>query len=242
MASPEAAHALAISNLNVSYGPIRAVSELDIVVRPGEAVAVIGSNGAGKTSLLKAVMGLVPASASSEVLFFDRSIVREPTFRRARLGIGFVPEGRELFHGLTVQEELQIGGRSLAPQERSDRLEEIFALFPRLKERRRQVTRTLSGGEQQMLAIARIVITGPRLLLLDEPSLGLAPVIQDVVYETLTKLRAAGLPILLVEQNAYRALNLCARAYVIEQGRVTREAASSALLADPSIQEAYLGS
>ncbi|MCO5064279.1 MAG: ABC transporter ATP-binding protein [Rhizobiaceae bacterium] len=234
--------ALKISNLNVSYGPISAVNSLGLVVQPAEAVAVIGSNGAGKTTLLKAIMNLVPSITNSSVEFFGQQISNKPAHTLARMGIGYVPEGRELFAGLSILEELQIGTRFASPADQNARMEEAFTLFPRLKERRKQITSTLSGGEQQMLAIARIVVMKPRLLLLDEPSLGLAPVIQDIVYETLAGLRDRGLPILLVEQNAYRALKLCRRAYVIELGKVTREAPSAELLNDPSIQSAYLGS
>jgi branched-chain amino acid transport system ATP-binding protein len=160
----------------------------------------------------------------------------------ARGGIGYVPEGRELFPGLTVKEELLLGGRFLPRAEREAKLQEIHLLFPRLMERRSQITRTLSGGEQQMVAIARALMTKPRLLLLDEPSLGLAPVIQDVVYAALARLRQKErMPMLLVEQNANRALDLCSRAYVLELGSITRLADSLTLRNDPAIQAAYLG-
>jgi branched-chain amino acid transport system ATP-binding protein len=241
LSTPARKAALDLEGLSVSYGPIHAVSNVSIVVRPGEAVAVIGSNGAGKSSLLKAVMGLAPAAAT-KAEFFGEAILRLPAHQRARLGIGFVPEGRELFAGLEVEEELKIGTRFLRASEQSARMEEVYALFPRLKERRGQLSGTLSGGEQQMLAIARIVVTGPKLLLLDEPSLGLAPVMQDVVYETLALLCKNGMPILLVEQNAFRALNLCARAYVVELGHITRAGPAQELLKDPNIRSAYLGS
>jgi branched-chain amino acid transport system ATP-binding protein len=233
------APALAVAALEVAYGPVTAVRGISLTVGPGEAVAVIGSNGAGKTSMLRGIMGLV--RASGRVTAFGEEIRSLPTHAISRRGIGYVPEGRMLFAGLTVDEELLIGSRFLSRSERVRKLAEIFTLFPRLSERRSQITRTMSGGEQQMLAIARILMGKPRLLLLDEPSLGLAPVIQDAVYETLGRLRRAGLPMLLVEQNAYRALNLCERAYVIELGQVTREDAAVALLDDPSIRAAYLG-
>ncbi len=241
MTTRDSGSALEITHLSVFYGAIKAVSELCLVVRPGEAVAVIGSNGAGKTSLLKGIMGLAPAAAS-QVDFFGRPILQKPAHERARLGIGYVPEGRELFAGLAVEEELLIGTRHLGTSQQRAKMEEAYGLFPRLKERRRQLAGTLSGGEQQMLAIARIVVTSPKLLLLDEPSLGLAPVMQDVVYETLAFLCKSGLPILLVEQNAFRALNLCERAYVVELGHVTREGPARDLLNDPTIRSAYLGS
>ncbi len=233
--------ALAVSQLNVAYALVRVVKDLSIRVQAGEAVAVIGSNGAGKTSMLKAIMGLVPSSAT-ERSFFGQSLAALPAHAIARLGIGYVPEGRELFQGLSVKEELQLGGRRLSRADLDAKMDEMFVLFPRLKERAHQITRTLSGGEQQMLAIARVLMGSPKPLLLDEPSLGLAPVLQDVVYETLAQLKAKGLPILLVEQNAYRALKLCERAYVIELGVIARAAPSDELLNDPAIKAAYLGS
>ena len=232
--------ALNVDRLKVAYAGTPAVRGVSLTVAKGEAVAVIGSNGAGKTSLLKGIMGLAPATASG-IEFDGVAITGKPTHLLSRQGIGYVPEGRELFRGLAVEEELQIGGRFLAAVDYARRLEEVFGLFPRLAERRQQITRTLSGGEQQMLAIGRILMAGPRLLLLDEPSLGLAPVIQDAVYGTLETLRERGLSMLLVEQNAYRALRLCRRAYVLELGSVTREAASEDLMNDPAIQAAYLG-
>ena len=235
-----AGDALCVEGLSVSYGSIAAVHRVSLTVAPGEAVAVIGSNGAGKTSMLSGIMGVVPAS-SARLSFFGRAIAGMPAHEIARAGIGYVPEGRQLFLGMSVEEELLIGGRRLGTSAREDKLARVFDLFPRLRERRGQITRTMSGGEQQMLAIARILMGNPRLLLLDEPSLGLAPVIQDVVYDTLAALRREGLSILLVEQNAYRALKLCDRAYVIELGRVTHEGTSAFMLDNPAIQSAYLG-
>jgi branched-chain amino acid transport system ATP-binding protein len=232
---------LAISRLAVSYGGKPAVRDVSLSIGPGEAVAVIGSNGAGKTSMLRGIMGLASVAAE-RLVFAGRAIAGLPAQRIARLGIGYVPEGRELFPGLTVEEELLIGSRKLSRAERADRFEEVFDLFPRLKERLRQVTRTMSGGEQQMLAIARVLLRAPKLLLLDEPSLGLGPIIQDAVYGALAALRQRGLPMLLVEQNAFRALNACDRAYVLELGSITREGASCEFLDDPSIRAAYLGS
>ncbi len=233
--------ALSVRNLWVNHGAVMAVRGIDLTVGHNEAVAVIGGNGAGKTSMLRGIMGL--ASAASDALEFNGNpIAGLRTHAIARLGIGYVPEGRELFPGLTILEELLIGARLLPRAERDASLEEIFVLFPRLKERRTQVTRTLSGGEQQMVAIARALLTRPRLLVLDEPSLGLAPVIQDAVYQVLANLRQTrALPILLVEQNAHRALDLCARAYVLDLGRITMTAGSATLRNDPAIRAAYLG-
>lgn len=233
--------ALSVDQLCVSYGLVDAVQSVSLSIDHGEAVAVIGSNGAGKTSLLSAIMGIVP-SRSGHRTFFGRQVAAMPTHQIARMGVGYVPEGRELFSGLSVEEEMLIGGRKLSAAERSEKLEEVYTLFPRLKERARQITSTMSGGEQQMLAIARVLMNAPKLLLLDEPSLGLAPVLQDAVYETLEMLKQQGLPILLVEQNAYRALKLCTRAYVLELGSIVRAAPSDELLNDSAIKEAYLGS
>ncbi len=232
--------ALRVDRLDVVYAGTPAVRGVSLTVDKGEAVAVIGSNGAGKTSMLKGIMGLVEAKAAT-IEFDGQPVAGTPTHLLSRMGIGYVPEGRELFRGLSVEEELEIGGRLLDKADYAARLDEVLQLFPRLAERRRQITRTLSGGEQQMLAIGRTLMAGPRLLLLDEPSLGLAPVIQDAVYGTLETLRGQGLSMLLVEQNAYRALRLCRRAYVLELGAVTREALSADLMDDPAIQAAYLG-
>jgi branched-chain amino acid transport system ATP-binding protein len=233
--------ALLVKNLRVAYGTVEAVRGIDLVVGEDEAVAVIGSNGAGKTSMLRGIMGLATAHVD-EIRVGNGSIASLRTYAIARAGIGYVPEGRELFPGLTVLEELLLGGQFLTRGEREVKLAQSFQLFPRLQERRQQITRTLSGGEQQMVAIARTLMTKPRLLLLDEPSLGLAPVIQDAVYAALADLRRTGpMPMLLVEQNAHRALDLCSRAYVLELGRITLSANSVTLRNDPAIQAAYLG-
>jgi branched-chain amino acid transport system ATP-binding protein len=240
MKTPVPQQALVVEGLEVRYDTVPVVHGIRVVVQTGEAVAVIGSNGAGKTSMLRGIMRLVTAPVQRLELF-GQSVRALRTHLINHAGIGYVPEGRELFPGLTVHEELLIGGRRLPRSERGVQLEAMFAMFPRLRERHRQVTRTLSGGEQQMLAIARTLMARPRLLLLDEPSLGLAPVIQDLVYGTLETLRHQGLSMLLVEQNAFRALKLCSRAYVLELGRITREGSSDELLGDPAIQTAYLG-
>ena len=231
--------ALAVHDLHVRYGPVTAVAGVSLEVAAAEAVAIIGSNGAGKTSLLRGIMGLVPSRGV--VTVGGRAVSSRATNHIARGGVGYVPEGRELFSGMTVTEELLIGGRRLATADRRTRLDRVFALFPRLAERRTQLTRTMSGGEQQMVAIGRTLMMGPGLLLLDEPSLGLAPVIQDVVYAALAVLRDEGLTILLVEQNASRALDLCRRAYVLALGRLVGTGPSEALRHDPDIRAAYLG-
>lgn len=240
MTAQSAVAALKVKRLEVAYGGTPAVRGISLTVAKGEVVTVIGSNGAGKTSMLQGLTGLVPATVET-IEFEGRPIAGMPTHTLARMGIGYVPEGRELFRGLSVEEELKIGGRFLDRDTYAARLDEVFELFPRLKERRKQITRTMSGGEQQMLSIGRILMTEPKLLLLDEPSLGLAPVIQDAVYGSLKMLRDRGLSMLLVEQNAYRALQLASRAYVLELGQITREASSEVLIHDPAIQAAYLG-
>lgn len=226
-------------DLHVRFGAVAAVQGVSLEVAAAEAVAIIGSNGAGKSSLLRGIMGLVPAHGL--VTVGGRTMSGRSTNHIAREGVGYVPEGRELFSGMTVTEELLIGGRRLAVAERRQRLDRVLALFPRLAERRTQLTRTMSGGEQQMVAIGRTLMMGPRLLLLDEPSLGLAPVIQDVVYAALTVLRDEGLTILLVEQNANRALDLCRRAYVLALGQFIRTGSSETLRHDPDVRAAYLG-
>ena len=231
--------ALVVQDLHVRYGAVTAVQGVSLEVAPAEAVAIIGSNGAGKTSLLRGIMGLVPARGL--VTVGGRTVSGQSTNRIAREGVGYVPEGRELFSGMTVTEELLIGGRRLAVAERRQRLDRVLALFPRLAERRTQLTRTMSGGEQQMVAIGRTLMMGPGLLLLDEPSLGLAPVIQDAVYAALRVLRDEGLTILLVEQNANRALDLCRRAYVLALGQFISTGPSETLRHDPDVRAAYLG-
>jgi branched-chain amino acid transport system ATP-binding protein len=232
--------ALSLRNLHVAYDQVAAVRGVDLDVEEGEAVAVIGSNGAGKTSLLRGIMGLARAAAA-EIRFNGVSIASMRTHAIARGGIGYVPEGRELFPGLTVKEELLLGGRFLPRAEREAKLQEIHLLFPRLMERRSQITRTLSGGEQQMVAIARALMTKPRLLLLDEPSLGLAPLIARQIFDAIRTLnRQDGLTVLIVEQNANHALRLAHRGYVMVNGLITLAGTGPELLQRPEIRAAYL--
>jgi branched-chain amino acid transport system ATP-binding protein len=212
-----------------------------LTVHPGEAVAILGANGAGKSSIIRALVGLTPTSRGSIVLAGE-SITTLSSDARVARGMAYVPEGRRVFGDLTVRENLLMGAyvvRDRAEVQR--RMEEVFELFPRLKERTGQLAGTLSGGEQQMLAIGRGLIRNPTILILDEPSLGLAPVMVKVIYETLNRIRARGMTLLLAEQSAHVALKVADRAYVLETGRVTYEGAAAALKSDPALREAYLG-
>ena len=227
---------LELKSVEVRYGGIRAVKGIDLSVDEGELVCLIGANGAGKSSTLKAICGLAPVHAGS-VRYADAEISRAKVHELPRRGLVLVPEGRGIFPQLTVQENLAMGayahgGGDPEPQ---------YASFPRLKERRHQVAGTLSGGEQQMLAIARALMTQPRLLLLDEPSMGLAPLMVAKIFEIVREIAQRGVTILLVEQNARLALELASRGYVMESGAISLAGESRTLLADPRVREAYLG-
>jgi branched-chain amino acid transport system ATP-binding protein len=232
---------LALEQLQVSYGGIRAVKGVDLHVEPGEVVCLIGANGAGKTTTLRAVTGLVRA-AGGRIVYDGAEIGGLRVHQIARRGLALVPEGRGVFAQLTIEENLAMGAYA-----RSDRagvasdLERSFTLFPRLKERRRQTAGTLSGGEQQMLAIARALMSRPKLLLLDEPSMGLAPLMVEKIFEVIRAIAAEGVTLLLVEQNARLALEVSHRGYVLEGGVVAITGPAPALLGDPRIREAYLG-
>jgi branched-chain amino acid transport system ATP-binding protein len=232
---------LALEKLHVSYGGIRAVKGVDIVVEPGELVCLIGANGAGKTTTLRAVTGLVRA-AGGRILYDGQDIVGQRVHEIARRGLALVPEGRGVFPQLTIEENLAMGAyaRTDGAAVASD-IERAFTLFPRLKERRRQTAGTLSGGEQQMLAIARAMMSRPRLLLLDEPSMGLAPLMVEKIFEVIRTIAAEGVTLLLVEQNARLALEVSHRGYVLEGGVVTLAGEARSLLDDPRVREAYLG-
>jgi branched-chain amino acid transport system ATP-binding protein len=214
---------------------------VSFTVGGGEVVALIGPNGAGKSTALKAIAGLVPVEAG-QVRLDGASLLEEPAYTRIRRGLSLVPEGRGLFPAMTVLENLQLGGFAVPPAEglRAG-IERVCALFPVLAARRDQLAGTLSGGEQQMLAIAMALLSRPRLLLLDEPSLGLAPLIVDQLYRAIARLKAEGLTILLVEQQVFLALELADRGYVLESGRIRQEGTGRALLADPHVKDAYLG-
>ena len=232
---------LEIRDLAVSYGAIRALQGVTIGVGDGELVSIVGPNGAGKSSLLRALSGLVQA-AGGTIVFQGAEITRTPSHRRVALGLVQVPEGRAILQGMTIEENLRIAfehGRETRGE--AEVFDEIFALFAILAERRRQRAGTLSGGEQQMLALARALVARPSLLLLDEPSLGLAPLVVRDVFRVIAALRTRGVAILLVEQNVRAALRIADRAYVLEQGRVVAEGAAREVAARPEILGAYLG-
>jgi branched-chain amino acid transport system ATP-binding protein len=230
-----------VKEIDVFYGDAQALYGLSLQVRQGEVVTLVGANGAGKTTTLRAISGLLPV-ARGEIAFEGRSLLGVPAHRRAELGIALVPEGRELWPQLTVRENLELGAYGKAARRHlSGSLERVYELFPVVKERSRQVAGSMSGGEQQMVAIARALMTRPRLLMLDEPSLGLAPVVVSQVFDTIRRLHAEGLTILLVEQNLKKALEMADRGYVVETGSISIEGAAADLLADPTIRSAYLG-
>ena len=233
---------LRLESVRLAYGPIVAVDDASITVGRGEVVAIVGGNGAGKSTMLKGVTGLVVPSAG-RILFEDEDITRVPPHLRVRRGIAMSPEGRQVFPDQTVHDNLTLGAyfRDLDAATLEAEIERQFALFPRLKERRGQMAATLSGGEQQMLAIARALMGRPKLLLLDEPSLGLAPKIIQEIFRIIAALRDEGITILLVEQMATLALGIADRAYVLETGRITLTGTGQQLLGDPKVRAAYLG-
>ena len=233
---------LEIKDLRVHYGKIEAIKGVSVVVNQGEIVTLIGANGAGKTTILKTISGLRPVS-SGEVNFDGQSILKIPAHERVDLGISQVPEGRGIFVGMTVLENLEMGKfhRHDRKSEMAEDLDKVYTLFPRLKERMTQAGGTLSGGEQQMLAMGRALMARPKVLLLDEPSMGLAPQMIANIFRIITEINKQGVTILLVEQNAQQALQRAHRAYILETGNVTKEAAASDLLNDPAVREAYLG-
>jgi branched-chain amino acid transport system ATP-binding protein len=238
---PDSMPLLTLENLHAGYGPIEALRGLDLVVAPGELVCLIGANGAGKTSTLRAVSGLLPP-ASGRIVFDGREIQGAEPAAILRAGIAHCPEGRRVFPYLTVEENLAMGAyvrrdRSAIAQD----LERACQHFPILAERRRQMAGTLSGGEQQMLAIARALMARPRLLLFDEPSLGLAPTVVELTFSIIADIRRRGTTVLMVEQNAYAALRMADRAYVLETGRIVLEGAARDLLHDDHVRRAYLG-
>ncbi len=235
---------LTIKNLHTSYGPVKVLKNVSLHVAQGEIVCLIGANGAGKSTLLFTIMGLVPPQ-EGQIIFADQDLTKASTPEIVAAGISLVPEGRQIFYPLTVEENLELGAyhrRGRDSQEAiSLDLEHVYQLFPRLKERRRQLAGTLSGGEQQMLAIGRAFMARPKLLMLDEPSLGLAPRLVDTIMNTILALNQEGLTILLVEQNARRALEIAHRGYVLETGRIVLQGRTEDLAADEDVRRAYLG-
>jgi branched-chain amino acid transport system ATP-binding protein len=233
---------LEIKDLHVHYGKIEAIKGVSIVVNEGEIVTLIGANGAGKTTMLKTISGLRPAT-SGQILFNGEEISTMPAHKRADLGLSQAPEGRGIFVGMSVLENLEMGkyNRKDRKKEMAEDLEKVYHLFPRLKERAFQAGGTLSGGEQQMLAIGRALMSRPKVLLLDEPSMGLAPLMIQNIFNIITEINKTGVTILLVEQNAQQALQRAHRAYVLEVGNVVKEAKASDLLNDPAVRAAYLG-
>lgn len=234
---------LNVEHLSTHYGKVLALNDVSIQVSEGEIISVIGANGAGKSTLMKSIMGVITAS-SGKVEYRGQNITKLKSDRIVRLGIVYIPEGREIFPDMSVQDNLLMGAfcRKYSKARLNQLFDECFDLFPRLKERRRQVAGSLSGGEQQMLAIARGYMSSPSLIMFDEPSLGLAPVIVDEVFDSILRLQQLKkLPIILVEQNASIALSISQRCYVLENGTVTASGASGELLARDEIKKAYLG-
>ena len=232
---------LEVRGLAVSYGGIRAVKDIDLEVKEGELVTLIGANGAGKTTTLKALAGLI-RPAAGRIHYNGRDITARPAFELVRQGLALVPEGRGVFGRLTVEENLEMGAYSRRDRPRiAADLDRVYGLLPRLAERRRQHGGTLSGGEQQMLAIGRALMSRPRMLLLDEPSMGLAPQMVQKIFETIRTIAAEGVTLLLVEQNAKLALETCHRGYVMESGLIALADRAPHLLANPQVRQAYLG-
>ena len=232
---------LALAGVSAGYGALPAITGVSLVVGEGEAVGLLGANGAGKSTTLRAISGLVRPGAG-RITFFGADITDLPPYKVTALGIAHVPEGRQVFPELTVKENLEIGAYiPAAKAERRRSLDLVFTIFPVLAERRQQLAGTMSGGEQQMLAVGRGLMLKPRLLMLDEPSLGLAPVVTDATFAKIEEIHAMGTAILLVEQNVSRALSLVDRAYVLESGRVIMEGTSTELANNKQVQAAYLG-
>ena len=232
---------LEVKGLKVTYGGINAVKGIDLEVRAGELVTLIGANGAGKTTTLKALAGLLRPAAGS-ILYNGDDITARPAYELVRRGLALVPEGRGVFGRLTVEENLVMGAYSRRdPARITADFDRVYGLLPRLAERRRQLAGTLSGGEQQMLAIGRALMSRPRLLLLDEPSMGLAPMMVQRIFETIRRIAAEGATLLLVEQNARIALEACQRGYVMESGLIAVADSAQRLLANPQVRRAYLG-
>ncbi|MDY4255937.1 MAG: ABC transporter ATP-binding protein [Oscillospiraceae bacterium] len=232
---------LEVKNLEVSYGVIRALKSISFHVDEGEIVSLIGANGAGKTTTMQSIMGLIPIK-SGTVIYDGKDITKTPGYKLVSLGMSQVPEGRRVFQELTVYENLVLGAYTKKDKAKiKEDIEEICTMFPRLGERRKQVAGTLSGGEQQMLAMGRAMMSHPKLLMLDEPSMGLSPLLVDQVFDIIKDYHKKGVTVLLVEQNAKKALSIADRAYVLETGSITLEGKASELLDNDDIKKAYLG-
>src|SRR5436190_22176675 len=231
---------LEVSDIHAHYGAIEALKGVSLDVEDGEVVTLIGSNGAGKSTTLRSISGLTPAS-SGTIRFAGQEITRRPAQDIVGLGIALAPEGRRVFPRMTVRENLDLGAHRRRGPEIADDLERVYSLFPRLQERQRQKAGMMSGGEQQMLAIGRALMARPRLLMLDEPSMGLAPILVERIYETIAEINRGGVAILLVEQNANYALEIARRGYVLETGQVAIADDSRRLRDNPEVQRAYLG-
>ena len=232
---------LQVQDIHVYYGAIHAIKGISLEVYEDEIVTLIGANGAGKSTTLNTIAGLLRPRSGS-IAFDGRSITGTPASRIVPMGLSMCPEGRRIFQRMTVRENLEMGGFTRSAQEIAQSMEEMFTRFPRLKERERQVAGTLSGGEQQMLAMARALMSKPRLLMLDEPSMGLAPILVEQIFSIVRELHGAGVTVLLVEQNAQMALSVADRAYVLETGQITMDGPASELLHNDAVRRAYLGS
>ncbi len=232
---------LEVNNLEVYYGVICALKGISFHVNEGEIVSLIGANGAGKTTMMQSVVGIIPKRSGS-VIFDGQDISKTPCHKIVKLGMTQVPEGRRIFQELSVYDNLLMGAYTVKDQQQfKTEMEKVFDLFPRLAERRKQIAGTLSGGEQQMLAMSRALMSKPKLMMLDEPSMGLAPILVDQIFSIIKELHAAGTTILLVEQNANKALEISDRAYVLETGNITLSGTGSELMSSPEVQKAYLG-
>lgn len=237
---PKRESVLSVSGLKAAYGPIEVLHGLGLEVQSGQLVSLIGTNGAGKTTLLKTLAGVMRGT-EGRISLFGHDVTSVSADQRVRAGLSLVPEGRQVFVALSIEDNLRLGAYTRRDSERSDDLERMYALFPILKEKRRLPAGTLSGGQQQMLAIARALMARPKILLLDEPSMGLAPLLVAEIFEVIARLKREGTPILLVEQNAQLALSVADRGYVLQTGSITMQGTGQELLGDEAVQQAYLG-
>ena len=231
---------LEVKNIKVYYGNINAIKDISFEVNEGEIVTLIGANGAGKSSILNTVAGLIKPK-SGEIIFDGQGIIGIPAHKIVSKGMALCPEGRRIFQQLSVKENLEMGSYTRPANEVSESIEKVYELFPRLKERYKQIAGTLSGGEQQMLAMGRALMSKPRLMMLDEPSMGLAPILVEQIFDIINKLHKSGTTILLVEQNAQMALSIADRGYVMETGRIVTGGTGKELLRDDAVKKAYLG-